>query len=124
MSRHRAIPVTSEVGTTYLAHFDRRLAHAGHYAGKPESSAFLKAGSASDTGKFAELASAVSEFRGSQSACAWSAGVFHGFQAFLDGQGCNDQGCCGIGPPPPEPRVQAGACQRRPNFDPLSPVEN
>jgi hypothetical protein len=33
VSRRRAIPVTGRIGTTYLAHFDRKLAHAGHYAG-------------------------------------------------------------------------------------------
>jgi hypothetical protein len=43
----------------YLLHFDRRYRHAGHYTGKSESSAFLKAGSADVGGGFVELAGAA-----------------------------------------------------------------
>lgn len=104
-------PAASGDGTVYLLHFEKPYKRARHYTGKSESSAFLKPGLTSDGGEFAELDGPVSGFWGCQSACSWSVGVFPSFQALPDRQGGDDQACRRIGPPPPEPGVQADAEQ-------------
>jgi hypothetical protein len=48
-----------QLGIIYMLHFSQPYRHAKHYVGKPESSAFLKAGSAGAGGGFAELAGAA-----------------------------------------------------------------
>ena len=54
--------MTGQLGVIYMLHFDQPYQHARHYVGKSESSAFLRAGLASDGGEFAGLACAVGEF--------------------------------------------------------------